>query len=167
MHTLSFALESAHSSAKLGLHSVWTVACYSEWTASSTRNNRDWISHVTCVEISLESTGLRRICCPTVGVPVYTWIICMCPHTQTHIQTRQHQRKSTHNRRGRLLFFSLSFFLFFFFICPFLTSCNTGKICKPWSGNSGFNQWEHSVIPAGPGRRVNTFFSQARNSLAG
>lgn len=36
----------------------------------------------------------------------------------------------------------------------------------PWSGNSGFNQWEHSVIPAGLCRRVNTFFSQARNSLA-
>lgn len=31
----------------------------------------------------------------------------------------------------------------------------------------GFSQWEHSVIPAGLGRRVNTFFSQARNSLAG
>lgn len=31
----------------------------------------------------------------------------------------------------------------------------------------GFSQWEHSVIPAGLCRRVNTFFSQARNSLAG
>lgn len=60
-----------------------------------------------------------------------------------------------------------SFFLSFSPSVLFLKSCNTGKICKPWSGNSGFSQWEHSVIPAGLCRRVNTFFSQARNSLAG
>lgn len=115
--------------------------------------------------MSSQSTGLGRICCPTVGVPVYTWVLSMYTHTQ------QCQRKSTYNRRGRLLPFSFLFLSFFFslFISlhPFLKSCNTGKICKPWSGNSGFSQWEHSVIPAGLCRRVNTFFSQARNSLAG
>lgn len=66
--------------------------------------------------------------------------------------------------------FYLSLFSFFPSLSPsvlFLKSWNTGKICKPWSGNSGFSQWEHSVIPAGLCRRVNTFFSQARNSLAG
>lgn len=87
----------------------------------------------------------------------------MCAHTHSSA------RENPHIIGGggcslTLLFFFLSLFIS---LRPFLKSCNTGKICKPWSGNSGFSQWEHSVIPAGRGHRVNTFFSQARNSLAG
>lgn len=149
--------------AKLRPHSVRAVACYSTWAVRSSWDERDCIHHVTCVEMSLESTGLGRICCPTVGVPVYTWILSFCTHTHTHSDARE----NPHIIGGKG--FSLSLFSLFLSLSPsvlFLKSCNTGKICKPWSGNSGFSQWEHSVIPAGLCRRVNTFFSQARNSLA-
>lgn len=84
---------------------TFSMSSYSTWAVSSSRNDRDCISHVTCVEMSSESTGLTRICCPTVGVPVYTWILSMYTHT------RQCQRKSTYNRRGRVLsFLFISFF---------------------------------------------------------
>lgn len=95
------------------------------------------------------------------------WCSCLYMNpVHVHTYTQQCQRKSTYNRRGRLLSYSFLFPSLFISLRSFLKSCNTGKICKPWSGNSGFSQWEHSVIPAGLCRRVNTFFSQARNSLA-
>ncbi len=86
-------------------------------------------------------------------------------YTHTHSSARE----NPHIIGGGGCSLTLFFFFLSLFISlrPFLKSCNTGKICKPWSGNSGFSQWEHSVIPAGLCRRVNTFFSQARNSLAG
>lgn len=91
-----------------------------------------------------------------------------CAHTHTHAHSqRQRRRKSTYKRSERLLLFLLSLFIslrppFLFFF----TSCNTGKYANHGVATVSFSQWEHSVIPAGLGHRVNTFFSQARNSLA-
>ncbi|MEQ2284465.1 hypothetical protein AMECASPLE_021906 [Ameca splendens] len=94
----------------------------------------------------------------------------MHTHTKTNTHGQQHRRKSKCNRWGKLLLLSL--FLPFLTLSPCnlffnkRTSCKTEKICKPWSCKSEFSQWEHSMIPAGLSRRVNTFFFQARNTLA-
>lgn len=94
---------------------------------------------------------------------------CFCTHAHTHTHT--HKGNAGENprlkgARGSFSFYSppLSPSVLRF---SFFKSCNTGKYANHGVATVGFSQWEHSVIPAGLRRRVNTFFSQARNSLAG
>ncbi|MED6236825.1 hypothetical protein ATANTOWER_014816 [Ataeniobius toweri] len=96
---------------------------------------------------------------------------CACTHTQKQTHTDNNTGENPNVIDGGNSYFCLFFFLFLLYLpATFFfykrTSCKTEKICKPWSGKSEFSQWEHSMIPAGLSRRVNTFFFQARNTLA-
>jgi len=143
------------------LFRVYPSAYFLNWSQICTfiHQTEARFSHVTRAEMRALKNLLSDCWCSCL------YMNHLNTHTNTHTYIQGSAIENPHLiEGGKLLTLSFSLYLPPFL---FLKSCNTGEKCKPWSGNGGFSQWEHSVTPAGLCRRVNTFSSQARNSLAG